>query len=244
MTSFQILDFDSDLFGFGVAKILPARLKTHELKEICSQLKSAKIKLVYWYADREDKTSNEAALLCNGFLASEQITYAVTLSNIMAKVAAEISSLPSVSEYQDLIPQQELNFLALQAGSFSRFKMDPKLDEQLFIKLYNKWILNSVNKTIARKVLVVKQNLQITGMITLGEKNKRGDIGLLAVAKDFRGQNIGKALVRSAQKEFFTWGLKGAQVVTQLANKPACHLYEKCGFSIESIENVYHFWLE
>ena len=33
------------------------------------------------------------------------------------------------------------------------------------------------------------------------------------------------------------------QVVTQKANIPACAFYNKMGFKIELIENIYHFWL-
>jgi dTDP-4-amino-4,6-dideoxy-D-galactose acyltransferase len=109
--------------------------------------------------------------------------------------------------------------------------------------MYKKWIENSVNKTIANKVLVVKRGQNLAGMITLGEKNGRGDIGLLAVAPEYRGQNIGTALVRAAQKDFIDAGFQFSQVVTQMANEPARLLYEKCGYSIEKIEHFYHFWL-
>jgi dTDP-4-amino-4,6-dideoxy-D-galactose acyltransferase len=33
------------------------------------------------------------------------------------------------------------------------------------------------------------------------------------------------------------------EVPTQLDNIQACRFYEKCGFQIKEIKNIYHFWL-
>jgi dTDP-4-amino-4,6-dideoxy-D-galactose acyltransferase len=80
-------------------------------------------------------------------------------------------------------------------------------------------------------------------MATLGDKNERGDIGLLAVAADKRGQGLGIQIVNGALQEFKAKGYELAQVVTQQDNIPACRLYERCGFTVEKVENFYHFWL-
>jgi dTDP-4-amino-4,6-dideoxy-D-galactose acyltransferase len=91
--------------------------------------------------------------------------------------------------------------------------------------------------------LAVREGKRIAGMITLGEKNGRGDIGLIAVNPASRGKGYGEALVRSAHRWFIRQGFHEAQVVTQRRNSSACHLFEKCGFSVEKIEHYYHFWL-
>ena len=80
-------------------------------------------------------------------------------------------------------------------------------------------------------------------MITVGEKNDRGDIGLLAVHENYRGQRLGMKLVRAAQAYFIDQGYQFSQVVTQVENAAACKLYEKCDYVKESIVNFYHFWL-
>ena len=80
-------------------------------------------------------------------------------------------------------------------------------------------------------------------MVTLGNKNGKGDIGLLAVGADYRGRNYGRILVQAAQKWFLTNGYQEGQVITQGDNYPAYHLYEKCGYSVEKVEYFYHFWL-
>lgn len=110
--------------------------------------------------------------------------------------------------------------------------------------MYKQWIINSVNHKIAKEVFVYKINNKIAGMITLSEKNKRGDIGIIAVNKNYRKQKIASKLIDAAETYFFACNYSEIQVVTQRNNMPACTLYEKVGFTIDKIEYVYHVWLK
>jgi dTDP-4-amino-4,6-dideoxy-D-galactose acyltransferase len=203
------------------------------------ELCAADVHLVYWPSDSKDEESQIAARKLQGFLCSKQVTYVADLKNLPRK----IESSEEVETYAEKIPNLDLETLAFAAGTYSHFKIDPKFPTHLFYKLYKTWIANSTSGEIANAVLVVRRKEQIVGMITLGKKNGRGDIGLLAVSPDYRGQNIGTHLVQAAQVNFRRAGLQVSQVVTQTANKPACNLYENCGYQIEKIENFYHFWL-
>ena len=80
-------------------------------------------------------------------------------------------------------------------------------------------------------------------MVTLGEKNLRGDIGLIAVHPDHRGKKMGENLVYAAQTWFRSHGYTEGQVVTQGRNNAACNLYTKCGYVVEKEEYFYHIWL-
>lgn len=236
---YQLLPFDSELFEFKVAKILLPQLDLQQLEEILGKLREHKVKLAYWGADYEDKLSQEAAKALSGVLGSVQITYVAEHKELILLPVKDYL----VEEYTDSFPSVELKLLAFQAGNFSHFKMDEKFPEELFFRLYKQWITNSVKHKVADQVLVVRRNNAVVGMITVGEKNTRGDIGLLAVQEEFRGQKIGETLVKAAQAHFVSKGLEMSQVVTQQANSAACHLYEKCGYHIEKIQNFYHFWL-
>ena len=70
-----------------------------------------------------------------------------------------------------------------------------------------------------------------------------GDELRIAVDENYRGKGLGAGLVRSANAWFLKQGYFVAQVVTQGRNLAACKLYENCGYSLEKIENYYHFWL-
>lgn len=111
------------------------------------------------------------------------------------------------------------------------------------LSMYKTWIRNSVNGQIADAVLVARHAGRIAGMVTVGRKDGRGDIGLFAVHPEMRGKNLGTALALSARDWFCRQGLESAQVVTQRSNTGACRLYEKCGYRVEKVEYYYHFWL-
>lgn len=237
--NYTLLEFDTKISGFKVAKILSPRLSLVELKTTINKLREQNVKLIFWPADSADEISNQAALRLGGFLGSKQITYLLDLRRLKLVAIND----DGIAEYKEKTASPELEKLALLAGTYSHFKTDPNFSEEIFHKLYHAWIENSVNRSIANKIIVIRHENKIVAMITLGEKNNRGDIGLLAVDPNFRGKNFGTKLVRAAQAYFIEAGFYIAQVVTQKANIPACSLYEKCDFHKEKIENFYHFWL-
>lgn len=236
---FEILKFDSELFGFKVAKILPSRLSITKLKSILAKLRSHNVRLVYWQAANTSKKSQKAIQKLHGFLASHQIRYLVNLK----KITLGKYNDPIIKIYRRKTPTTEMKKLAVTIGEPSRFGVDPQMPRKLLHKMYHAWIKNSVNGQIADKVLVIKNKKIIIGMITLGHKNKRGDIGLTAINQKFQGKNFGTKLVQAAQRYFIKKGYTQAQVVTQKTNISACKLYAKCGFRPENIDNFYHFWL-
>lgn len=238
---YQLLDWDSAFFGFKVARILPERLSPSQLAPVIAELRAHNVSLAYWAADPADPASQEAATACGGLLADRKATF-------IAEVA-QCSPLPVlydglIEEYTAQVPDTDLESLAIQAGIYSRFKVDAKIPEDKFLDLYRLWIRNSVNGQIADAVLVARHEGRIAGMVTVGEKNGRSDIGLIAVDESMRGKNLGIALVGAAKEWARSKGYRFAQVVTQRENLAACRLYEKCGYTIEKIENIYHLWMQ
>ena len=76
---FQILDWDSNFFGYKVAKINTPHLGKSGLENLLEKLVDKGAELVYWFVDPEDQVSNRAAQETNGFLADEKVTYATAL---------------------------------------------------------------------------------------------------------------------------------------------------------------------
>lgn len=237
--TYVILDFDTNLFGFKVAKILEQNLSPIGLQKILIELSSLDVTLVYWQIESSNILSNTSAKQHNGFLGSQQVLYSIDLSQLKV----EDLMTDNIKQYTELNVTNELEELALHAGNYSHFKADPRFPNNLFNKLYFAWIENSLNGKMADVVLIAQHDDHLTGFITAGKKDGRGDIGLLAVNENFRGNRLGTKLVHSAQKYWLERGLKKAQVITQKINQPACNLYEKCGFTVEKLNNFYHFWL-
>ena len=90
---------------------------------------------------------------------------------------------------------------------------------------------------------VLKENEQIKGMVTLKISEKIGHIGLIAVSSKAQGNGYGKMLIKACENKLFTNDIFQLEAPTQKDNVQACGFYEKCGFKIKEITNIYHFWL-
>jgi dTDP-4-amino-4,6-dideoxy-D-galactose acyltransferase len=238
---YRLLGWDSDFFGFGVARITAATVDTSALEAILAALRKQGVVLAYWSTDPRDMVAQEAARHNRGWLADEKTTFVIGLEKLRDSVV--LPTAEPVREYASSRVDAALYRLALQSGVHSRFFVDPRFPRSLFEKLYREWIRKSVTRVLAKSVLVAGSADQITGMVTVGEKNGRGDIGLVAVDSASRGRGIGRSLVGAALGWFALHAYSTAQVVTQRANTQACQLYLRCGFAVESVENFFHFWL-
>lgn len=137
----------------------------------------------------------------------------------------------------------DLFHLALASGRYSRFKSDKGLPMGSYERLYSRWIEQSVNGTLASDVFCYMVNEIPKGLVTLNNKNGVGTIGLVAVHEDFQHQGIGTAMLSHVIHYARMKQCMKLVVASQLDNVQACRLYEKCGFTVESITDVWHWWL-
>jgi dTDP-4-amino-4,6-dideoxy-D-galactose acyltransferase len=227
----QHLEWDSEFWGIKTGRLdlkeeffIPANLKEFEF--------------IYIFSDR---ILNEGELSqFNGqiHLADEKRVY---LKMLTRKTGLPNSNIISFSA-ERAIPQQ-LYDLAIQSGHYSRFYLDPNLPAEGFEKLYCTWLERSVSRAIAEEVYFYETENVIRGFITLGLKNARPDIGLVAVDAESRSMGIGTYLLEAS--EFWAFNHvkeKYIQVVTQAANKGACNFYERNGYSVDTLTYIYHYW--
>ena len=243
MTGYTLLDWDTEFFGFKVARITVGIDDPNKLQQVLDQAQQEHVKLVYWSAaDNPINTMASEIEALGGSLVDIKTTYAMDLS-FVSRTSFALSKDIDIKPYNLSMPIEDFYALAIQSGEFSRFAVDKNIPREKYEALYIKWIDASLQKVIADEVLVIIDSGKVAGMVTLGEKNKRGDIGLLAVDGNYRGKKFGQALVNAAQLWFIDNGYKYAQVVTQAKNEAACGLYRKCGYDVDSIEYFFHFWL-
>jgi dTDP-4-amino-4,6-dideoxy-D-galactose acyltransferase len=231
------LDWDTEFFGFKVARVDDPYLAATTLGPLLEELRSQEVKLVYWSSNQELEEGVVRQL--SGALVDAKTTFVADLrdSSVTEPTKAEVAVWAATTS------SEELEKLAIQAGEFSRFARDPRIGREKFEALYRLWIQGSVAGKLATTVLVIREKERLAGLVTVGQKGGRGEIGLIAVDSAFRGRGFGRALVRSAQRRSLIEGHTTAQVVTQGANVAACHLYAACGYAVERVEHVYHFWL-
>ena len=236
---YKILDWDTSFFGIKIGEITEPLLNIQELNAVLHELRLKETKLVYWSSDKEIYSKQATALSCS--LVDKKITLTMSFETIDFNKTV---SVDIVERFTEPTPIHELESLAVLSGEHSRFFTDLNFPKDKARSLYKTWIRKSLQKEIASEVLLIRNyDESVVGMITLGEKNGIGDIGLISVDANFRGNSYGEKLVRASQRWFMENGYKHGQVVTQEINIPALNLYKKCGYSIEKIEYFYHIWI-
>jgi dTDP-4-amino-4,6-dideoxy-D-galactose acyltransferase len=237
------LDWESEHFQFPVAQLTDAEADSSRLETALVAARRQGIELVVWPAASGRRVPPGLLDRFAGALVDEKTTFARRL--LPAGVPNEpISHSVLIEPYAARVASPELITLAIAAGSYSRFRIDPHFPGEKFEAMYRIWIERSVRHELADEVLVARdQNgRQPLGMITLGQTSRCGSIGLIAVHQSARGRGIGLRLVLAGLAWMRVCHLQEARVVTQRANAPACRLYHRAGFRPESVRPIYHFW--
>ena len=235
MPQLNELDWDSQFFGMKVARVDGEINSTSDLDMVEAATGSSQLSLTYLF--QSEKLDPE--LLYHGGLEIQEVGSQLTFSKA-------VSSNTIISPELDLcnwdFDNHSLKSLSISAGTFSRFHLDPRIENSKFQELYELWIQNSVLSDLADKVYVYRVNQQAVAMITLGKKNSRASIGLIAVNPDHQGKGIGRVLLEAAEHWANNEGFQEIEVITQGENEGACKFYESYGFSRDSLKYVYHIW--
>lgn len=231
------LPWDSQFFGLPVARLVTTGLDAAAIADLLTAAQTQHFRLLYWLAEPTDTVTAAAAAAAGARLLDRKATFVQPL-------AGATSETPDPQVHQATTVTPALLALARQSGAHSRFRLDAQLPPGAFGQLYDSWLRNSIGGELARLVLTTRAaDGAETGLLTLGLKDGRADIGLLAVDAAARGQGLGRRLVGEARRHARRWGCREWQVVTQLSNEGACRFYEQCGFRLARIEHVYHLWL-
>jgi dTDP-4-amino-4,6-dideoxy-D-galactose acyltransferase len=235
--TFEHLPWDSELFGFPVARLPSASVTAMDFSRALTQMTGSGIRLAYATVPWTDSASRSLLENAQARLVDRKLLYRKAL-------AEEIPSDPGIESWQGLPCTPVLESLALASGHWSRFRMDRRIPEAVFSILYLTWIRRSLRGEIADDVLVSRMTDEVAGMVTLALRREIGTIGLLAVSEAYRGHGLGRRLFRSSERWCKTRGAIALEVVTQADNAAACGLYESCGCRIVTDEAVYHLWME
>ena len=219
------LPWDSELFGYPVG-ILKLNGEDFSQNEFVAE--SNGFRLVYV---TNSKSMNAPLLSCG----DSRLVFSKTPEN----QGRDVKVVSASTEHGSVMKE-----LGLQSGLWSRFALDPLLRKGEFNLLYEKWVERSLLKEIAYETLTVMIDSQPGGLITLAEEGTGTSIGLFAVAKENRGQGIGKLLLEAAETISFSRGDGQLSVATQGKNKDACEVYRRHGFEVKSETYIYNYWNE
>ena len=133
--------------------------------------------------------------------------------------------------------------IAATSFRYSRFHLDPLVPDALANRIKREWVASYLANRRGECLWTVRSEGRIAGFlaVTGGEDDgvRHKTIDLVAVAPEFQGRGIGRAVMR-----FFFRHYAGAcdrlRVGTQVANVPSMRLYEGVGMRIERAQYVLH----
>ena len=207
---YQLLTWDTNLLGMPVVRIGAPELNASALRRILGEASDRGVGLAYWPSSVEIDSDVAASL--SGRLVDRKITFTTDLRSFRA-TEARLASI--VAPYDVSMNAGDLEALAVQSGEYSRFAVDPGFPRAKFIEMYRTWMRRSLAKELANEVLTIRHGAHVVGMVTLGDRDARGDIGLLAVDSSCRGRGYGELLVRAAQDWFHRREYVFGQVITR-----------------------------
>jgi dTDP-4-amino-4,6-dideoxy-D-galactose acyltransferase len=137
----------------------------------------------------------------------------------------------------------ELLEIARTAFTHTRFYADPRLDDVRCGELYVEWTRSSCDGA-SDVVLVAHRDGRVAGYVTVNRVGDNCEIGLIAVAEEFRGKGVGADLVLAANDWARSRDAWRMTVVTQGANRDALRTFERCGFRVCGMELWLHRWYD
>lgn len=233
------MEWDSRFFGRRIGRVLLASLDDAALAEIEAWRVRESIDCLYFLADSQDTPSTGLAERHGFHLADVRVTLSRRLNG--PYLTRENAPVVRGFRAEDL---PALEAIAQTAHTDTRFYADPHFPETDCNHLYATWIRRSCLEEFADHVCVAEWDGRAAGYTTCGLTGNTGNIGLVGVAESARGQGLGGALVDAALRWFAEQGVRDVSVVTQGRNTAAIRLYERRGFTVQSMQLWYHWWRE
>ncbi len=228
------LTWDSQFFGKKIGKLAIFEENNNSLKDSLAKAYAEKYELIYVFTEKNREISDEILQKFHGKLVDRKVIYTAKIDQLYTK-----NNNP-IEEFFQEKASQELYELAYLSGNHSRFKLDKRFGIENFQRLYREWVDKSVSHEIARKVFVYSDK-KIGGMVTLNIKEDTATIGLITVDEALQGQGIGVSLIDACVEYCKSEKIQTLDVPTQMDNVQACRFYEKYGFEIKEVNNIYHF---
>ncbi len=234
------LPWDTHFFGVRIGRVNPHYLTKTSMRDILKWEKSNSIDCLYFLAEFDDPETIRLAEANHFQLEDIRITLESNRSRNEKNIYRVVGNI--ITRTVQPADISTLEDIARKSHKDTRFYFDRNFSKEKCDSLYATWIRRSCEGW-ADQVLVAEMNGRAVGYITCKALDESvGQIGLVGVDEQARGQGIGKSLILAALDWFSIHNIHSAQVVTQGRNISAQRLYQKCGFTIHSLQLWYHRW--
>ena len=173
----------------------------------------------------------------------EKVNFKLIDANVKFELHGNISS---DSKYQKDIDicfaekkhQEATGKIARDNFIYSRFHLDPLIDNDIASKIKQNWVKNYFFGKRGDVMVLALLNNEPVGFLQLIIKNKELFIDLIGVQKIAQGKGIASSMIQFASKNIEQSCIK---VGTQIGNIPSIKLYQKLGFVLTGSDYVFHY---
>jgi dTDP-4-amino-4,6-dideoxy-D-galactose acyltransferase len=239
----ELLPWDTEFFRCRIARVCGETLRPEQVEPIDDWSRRNRIQGLYFLARADDPVTLRTVGQHGFSLVDIRLTFEhkVMPARDLAGSDPRAGTRIRPATAGDVTGLQAI---ARTAHTATRFFNDSHFPRQRAEDFYSTWIALEVQGR-AQIVLVAATSAdQPVGYVSchLEPVPRRGQIGLVGVSAEFRGQGIGKNLVLAAMDFFGTLDVREVTVVTQGNNLAAQRLYQQCGFLSRDLQLWYHKW--
>lgn len=236
------LEWDSNHFGFSVAKIIGAKLNQNKLTEILKYCDKHNIRLLEYACDCHDKRSVELAELYKFNFVDIRLTFELDLSKFSQVLSISSDLVFEMAIIEDI---PELQNISKNIYELSRYYFDTNFPEDKVESFYKNWISKAVTGEFDHHACIIRSSIsgEIFAFCTIRyEENNIGRLALVGVLPSKRGQGLGTLVVNKSLNYLKQNSVNKVEIVTQGRNYSAQRLYQRMGFLTKKTELWYHKW--
>ncbi len=238
----QFLQWDSDFFGFRIARVCDRHLSAADLGMVFTWCDANSVDCLYFLADSDDAGTIRLVEEHGFHLVEIRITYEGRLKNWNPETRPKANKRLII---RDLQPEDigTLQEIAKNSYKDSRWYFDPRFSDETCQAYFQTWIKKSAEGN-ADFVLVAELEGELLGYIS-GNRERHESTGtfeLTAVKEVSRGLGIGHELFASGLDWYLREGVDRILVNTQGRNIPTQRMIQRHGFISKSVQLYYHKW--
>ena len=230
------LEWDSAFFETRIAKLDASRVDDEGFEAALGWCRERGIECLYLYCDAADLVAVRRAERAGARFVDVRLELTAR-----ARAAGAREPHPGVRPAR---PGDVPALRAIAAASHhaSRFYADGRLDRERCDELYATWIQRSCSGWAQAVFCAVRAGAPAGYLTCHLRGERRGDIGLVAVAAEARGQGLGRALLDRALAWFAEQDVDEVTVATQARSVDAQRLYQSAGFRVSKAGIWHHLW--
>jgi GNAT superfamily N-acetyltransferase len=236
----ELLEWDSEHFGFPIARVLADTLTESSVPEIDAWCLDRGIRCLYFVATPDDSETSRLAA-AHGF----QVVDVRIITRRSYEGLLDLDPGPEEVKLREAT-DSDLEYarrLAARAHHSSRFYFDGRFPKDRCDALYEAWVERSVRDP-ERRVLIPVVDGEPVGFYLLAPiwPGAEGHGELVAIDERHRGKGYARAMYFRAYRYCAELGVRKQRGVYSHRNLTAIRLHEKIGFLIDEVEVWHHKW--